>query len=518
MSYYEIYLDDELLCSSDWNEGILDPSISKEINKAGEMEFTILPSHSKWDKIYPMKSRIDVFIRGKNVFRGRIKDFTMDMYKQKQVSCEGGLAWFVDFYKQYDKERYLELYWTFKDRIQVDIDNIVNNGVETYKHFSVGICEPGFYSENLLHKDKLIDGYYDSEDGNTIDASVVATSNSDYIPFDKEKKYYLTVNEFSSPSYDDPRMSYFLYDSSKEFIGAYSSNSLYYDAIKDHWDKATADRVAYLRVSSEVSRDTLFWLSEYYFLEEEEVDEKNKDDYETWGGGQFSDYITNWLVDGRNMMIRHRVSDTGENILDVLHPTRNDIVAEIEFARNILDLNLESSDREPYSIIVPLFGDDGDVIQGFVVEIPEAIEKYGRIEKGIEFGKQPSSEKDFKKFWDKVATYKKLYDPTVPSKYTIKALDDGIFFDNDAMTLIDVGDPVHVISDPHGLDRTLLCLDMKLDLNNPANNEYGIGIYAPDDPEFRVVRLTDRWKKDTKGKKSIYTTVDSENLRIGEKR
>ena len=77
---------------------LINPKVSQEDNKVGAFTFTIYPDHPYYNFIEKMKSIITVYEDGikEPLFRGRIYDEKTGFYNEKQVSCEGELAFLLD--------------------------------------------------------------------------------------------------------------------------------------------------------------------------------------------------------------------------------------------------------------------------------------------------------------------------------------------------------------------------------------------------------------------------------------
>lgn len=77
---------------------LINPKVSQEDNKVGTFTFTIYPDHPYYNFIEKMKSIITVYEDGikEPLFRGRIYDEKTGFYNEKQVSCEGELAFLLD--------------------------------------------------------------------------------------------------------------------------------------------------------------------------------------------------------------------------------------------------------------------------------------------------------------------------------------------------------------------------------------------------------------------------------------
>ena len=94
---YSVYCDNFLLYNDQQEEyKIYNPKLEMELNKINSFEFTIYNDHPSFDRMQRLKSIIQVFQDGFLLFRGRILDDIQGFYNEKQVSCEGELAFLVD--------------------------------------------------------------------------------------------------------------------------------------------------------------------------------------------------------------------------------------------------------------------------------------------------------------------------------------------------------------------------------------------------------------------------------------
>ena len=94
---WKVYCDNYLLYSSNLEDyKIYEPSLNLELNKTGSFTFTIYSNHPNYDKLKKLKSIITVYKDDYLYFRGRILNDTVGFYNERQVSCEGELAFLVD--------------------------------------------------------------------------------------------------------------------------------------------------------------------------------------------------------------------------------------------------------------------------------------------------------------------------------------------------------------------------------------------------------------------------------------
>lgn len=95
---YKVHCDNKLLYRERINAFMIhNPKLSLEINKAGTFDFTIYPNHPRFNGLEKMRSIITVHNNNdKLLFRGRILNVEKGWLNQKEVSCEGDLAFLND--------------------------------------------------------------------------------------------------------------------------------------------------------------------------------------------------------------------------------------------------------------------------------------------------------------------------------------------------------------------------------------------------------------------------------------
>lgn len=106
--------------------------IALEVNKVGGFDFTVYPTHPLYGSIHKLKSIIEVYQDNVLIFRGRVLNDTMGLYKNKDIVCEGDLAYFNDtIMRPYDFSG------TISDFLQ-SILTSHNAQVEANKQFTLG--------------------------------------------------------------------------------------------------------------------------------------------------------------------------------------------------------------------------------------------------------------------------------------------------------------------------------------------------------------------------------------------
>ena len=135
---WKILCDGHLLHSS-LNEQlkVYKPKLNLELNKTGSFTFTIYPSHPYFNKLDKLSSIIEVYYDDELKFKGRILNDTSLFNNQKDITCEGTLAYLIDsIQRPYDflsgeNHTTIEEFFTF-------LINNHNSQVEAKKQFKVG--------------------------------------------------------------------------------------------------------------------------------------------------------------------------------------------------------------------------------------------------------------------------------------------------------------------------------------------------------------------------------------------
>lgn len=178
---------------------------------------------------------------------------------------------------------------------------------------------------------------------------------------------------------------------------------------------------------------------------------------------------------GGYFRIRHA---DGVRYLDYLSETDTN-TQPIEFGVNLLDLTKHISANEVFTVLYPFGASQQDkegeplditsVNNGVVyIEDAAAVAKYGRISrtKTWSYIEDPAV----------LLTKAREYLATGISEETtlvIKAVD--MHFVDEAQQRIGIGDMVRIVSNPHGIDRTIICYKMEVDILNPEFTQYTFG-------------------------------------------
>lgn len=135
---YQVYADNFKLYDSRLDKyPIFDARLDLELNKTGAFTFEIYPDHPNFDKLVRMKSIVTVWQDGELIFRGRALNEEEGFYNQKQVTCEGELAFLLDsIIRPYGSET---APWTgTPEQYMTKLIEEHNSQVDEWKQFKVG--------------------------------------------------------------------------------------------------------------------------------------------------------------------------------------------------------------------------------------------------------------------------------------------------------------------------------------------------------------------------------------------
>lgn len=178
--------------------------------------------------------------------------------------------------------------------------------------------------------------------------------------------------------------------------------------------------------------------------------------------------------------------DATESIIDWLPDTgAAEATQRVELGSNLLDLDTQVDGKDIYTAIVPVGktgkGSDehkvnvsaetayvpfGFAIQGDVVVDMAAVEKYGLIEKTMSYDLDKPQALADKAVADLAAG--KLDDSIEVSAFDLHNL-------NEQTLPVDFLDRVFVKSEPHGIERYMICSGRTINLTNPTATQYKLG-------------------------------------------
>lgn len=135
---WKVYCDDHLIHSSEIESlKIFNTKLELELNKTGSFTFTIYPSNPYYSKLEKLKSIIKVYCDNYLMFKGRILNDTSLFYNQKEIICEGELAFLIDSVQRPYDFQSGENHTNVENLFTFFIENH-NSQVEEEKQFKVG--------------------------------------------------------------------------------------------------------------------------------------------------------------------------------------------------------------------------------------------------------------------------------------------------------------------------------------------------------------------------------------------
>ena len=95
---YEMYADGKILYNPMISDRypVISPKCTKEVNKAGSLNFTLPPSHPLYGELHKLKTYVEVRRDGNIIWKGRILNDENDFYNRKSTYAEGCLSFLID--------------------------------------------------------------------------------------------------------------------------------------------------------------------------------------------------------------------------------------------------------------------------------------------------------------------------------------------------------------------------------------------------------------------------------------
>ena len=193
-----------------------------------------------------------------------------------------------------------------------------------------------------------------------------------------------------------------------------------------------------------------------------------------------SDAIENCLLGAYGGYLATRTAG-GVTYLDWLKEPGGADAREISFSVNLLELKDKLDAADIFTVLLPLgassVDDDGNEqdpvsiasVNGGVEYIQDdnAVSLYGKIWRAQTW----SNEEDPSALLTKAQEFMKT--GALLRTITLTAVD--MHFIDSAAASVHIGDKVHILSNPHGMDLTMACAQMEIDLLNPESTTYTFG-------------------------------------------
>lgn len=165
---YKILLDGQSLYDEDQDRILLSPSLNIELNAAGSLRFRMPYNHPLYNYPRIMIQIIEVYEANKLIWYGRPVEITTNFKKEKEIYCEGALAFFNDSVNRPVRYTEIKLHDYFRGLIASH-----NTQVSAPRQFTVGTIdvENKTVYRNLDYQDMmgcLIQTTVDAEGGHFV--------------------------------------------------------------------------------------------------------------------------------------------------------------------------------------------------------------------------------------------------------------------------------------------------------------------------------------------------------------
>lgn len=131
---YDVKLDGQSVFDYSYPDFVLlNPVLETEVNSAGSLEFTMPQGHVFYDKVKMLTSDVEVYEDGTLIWFGRPVELKRNFQNERQVYCEGALAFFNDSVQELHEYRSISIHEFFRTVIGKH-----NEQVEKNRQFQIG--------------------------------------------------------------------------------------------------------------------------------------------------------------------------------------------------------------------------------------------------------------------------------------------------------------------------------------------------------------------------------------------
>ncbi len=227
------------------------------------------------------------------------------------------------------------------------------------------------------------------------------------------------------------------------------------------------------------------------------VTDKGKSEYfERTSYQDTSSVISSDLLSVYGGVLRTRY-ENGQAYIDWLDAYTETNSQQINFGVNMIDLDQEPPTDEYWTVLLPT-GEENCTIESVnndengaaskFLKNQDAIAQYGYIVHHHSFNNAKKPSELLAKAQKYMSTHCKLF----PNNLIVKAIDLQLI--GESSDPLELGDKIQVVSTPHGLNTTMACIAMELDIFNPENNSYTIGTILPPDKEKKKEPISEKQK------------------------
>lgn len=397
--------------SGNIERSIVSPKLKIELNKAGSFSFTILPSHPMYDFFTKMKTYIRIMQDDFEVFRGRVLQIEDSTYKEREIECEGDLAYLIDSLQPPDKT-------TTSTNNSSTAASVSNN---YYRNSATNYVDGLTYQNGIKNlstaqRNSITSGY------------TVQTVMTPTVPKTGESNTRETIARHFSNYIDR-------HNNQVEIEKRFNVGNVTVTLKDNPTSGQDFDSTSYRTTKTAIDSDLVKYFGGYVMTRKTD-------------GAVYIDYLKNpGSVSQQN----------------------------ITLGMNLIDLQKTSDSKEIFSRLVPIgdkgltLAAINPQTSNWYIKNEAAETKYGIIYKVESFsGASTTSELN-----ELAKTYMAANCKEDPIRFNIKAIDMNLL--DGSVEVIRLGSTIRVVSDPHGVDESLTVMSIEYDIQSPDNNTYEIG-------------------------------------------
>lgn len=478
---------------------LVKPTLKLQENAAGSFEFTMVPTHPEYDTVVKMISIIVVRRDGNTIWTGRPLSEHTDFYGNKQIVCEGALAFLNDTIQ--DPQEYVNKNVKYIFRAIIEAHNAK---VEQKRQFSFGSItvqdfdDDYFYETNYNStwttiKEQFIDRLegHVSIHYNGSDTTPYIDYSEDYNTTSQEINFGENLLDFSK-DYDMSNLFTVIFPKGQEI----TQNTTGTDAGDDR-NPQTSNKTSYvngvtvsytvitsdIRVTAKVTNitvdNTVKYQGEYNFkvvLGDNTIVSRDATYTSTTVNGE---PVRNYqqakacVEAGITEANQKITNDTAKNTYMRDKEAKSDnLVINVFGKSTTIKINIPVKDyaseyltgkpKREYTTIASV--NNGSVY----LENTTAINTYGRIEREIEFN-DVDIPKKLKELGQRYLQSTQFDDMSL----TVSAID--LHYLNPSIQFLDFLDQVRCISSVHGMDKVFPITELDIPLDSPDQVTYTLG-------------------------------------------
>ena len=459
---------------------IIGPKGKAEINKAGSLEFTVLPTNVCYNDFQKRKSVVLAYDDDTLIFEGYVSAKPRDFYKQRKITCTGTLAYLVDSVQAPDEKNEIVVPEASSGNLYVKVPLIWYDDAKPT-------------SLNWYERSKNTDGNF------VYTRTTDTTANPD-------KTYYYTVTG-SGENISGTTITRSAATSEK--LGAHISRILnVHNTQVDPYKQIFEGRI--------------------------NNDDTENHDFASTGWRTSWDALNTDILEDYGRYVTITTESNGTLVLNYLDIKQmSDQQPVIEYARNMIEMTESDSSDDVFTVLVPI-GKDNLTVSGvsghnsggnaevdpyiaswggarrYVVVSKAAVARYGYIVKTQSF----SDVEDASELYDRAVKYiRNNYD--YHTEYDVKAVDLKVLGESNHR--ISVGDKCRVKSTWHEVDeKDLFVISAEYDYMNPENDRFKIGVPTSDREagNRRISSQTKNNRNSSKNNASNYSSGSSHTSSI----